>query len=231
MWLWKDPRQSNEGWRIWLIYPKQRVGLEKLSLRVCTWVCTLVSHSVVTDSLQSHGLNCQPPLSMEFSRQELWSGVPFFFLGDLPNPGIFCEFFWIMKNHHFLSSERFHLRIFYLIMWIHRLWIEFPKWCSPNGKYIKIMILLIWGIPGLVSLASGSICFFLYIHHCLCSIVWQRCRSTGHGDVVHQMGLESNQVGVTVCIAWIGLFDIPENVGERNEVGYKEGIYCVFIVH
>ena len=23
-------------------------------------------------------------------------------------------------------------------MWIHRLWIEFPKWCAPNGKYIKI---------------------------------------------------------------------------------------------
>ena len=84
-------------------------------------------------------------------------------------------------------------------MWIHRLWIEFPKWCSPNGKYIKIMILLIWGIPGLVSLASGSICFFLYIHPSLCAILWQRCRSTGHGDVVHQMGLESNQMGGIVC--------------------------------
>ena len=28
------------------------------------------------------------PLSMEFSRQEYWSGLPFPALGDLPNPGI-----------------------------------------------------------------------------------------------------------------------------------------------
>ena len=31
---------------------------------------------------------CQAPLSMEFSRQEYWSWVPFTSTGDLPNPGI-----------------------------------------------------------------------------------------------------------------------------------------------
>ena len=31
---------------------------------------------------------CQAPLSVEFFRQEYWSGVPFPSLGDLPNPGI-----------------------------------------------------------------------------------------------------------------------------------------------
>ena len=45
------------------------------------------------------------------------------------------------------------------------------------------------------------------------------------------MDQESNQVGEIVCVACIGLFGIPGNVGERNEVGFKEGIYCVFIVH
>ena len=30
----------------------------------------------------------QVPLSMEFSRQEYWSGYPFPSPGDLPNPGI-----------------------------------------------------------------------------------------------------------------------------------------------
>ena len=30
----------------------------------------------------------QAPLTMEFSRQECWSGLPFPSLGDLPNPGI-----------------------------------------------------------------------------------------------------------------------------------------------
>ena len=31
---------------------------------------------------------CQAPLSMEFSRQEYWSGLPFPSPGDLPHPGI-----------------------------------------------------------------------------------------------------------------------------------------------
>ena len=30
----------------------------------------------------------QAPLSMKFSRQEYWSGLPFPSPGDLPNPGI-----------------------------------------------------------------------------------------------------------------------------------------------
>ena len=30
----------------------------------------------------------QAPLSMEFSRQEYWSGLPFPTLGNLPDPGI-----------------------------------------------------------------------------------------------------------------------------------------------
>ena len=31
---------------------------------------------------------CQAPLSMKFSRQEYWSGLPFPPPGDLPDPGI-----------------------------------------------------------------------------------------------------------------------------------------------
>ena len=31
---------------------------------------------------------CQAPVSMGFSRQEYWSGLPFPSPGDLPNPGI-----------------------------------------------------------------------------------------------------------------------------------------------
>ena len=46
------------------------------------------SHSVVSDSLQPQTVACQSPLSMEFSRQEYLSGLPFPSPGDLPNPGI-----------------------------------------------------------------------------------------------------------------------------------------------
>ena len=48
-----------------------------------------VSRSVVSNSLQPHeNAACQASLSMEFSRQAFWSGLPFPSLGDLPDPGI-----------------------------------------------------------------------------------------------------------------------------------------------
>ena len=42
----------------------------------------------MSDSLQPHGLACQAPPSMGFSRQEPWSRLPFSSPGDLPDPGI-----------------------------------------------------------------------------------------------------------------------------------------------
>ena len=43
-----------------------------------------VSHSVVTPWT----VTCQAPLSMDFSRQEYWSGLPFLSPRSLPHPGI-----------------------------------------------------------------------------------------------------------------------------------------------
>ena len=46
------------------------------------------SPSVVSDSLRLHGLlACQAPLSVEFSSQEYWTGLPFPSSRDLPDPG------------------------------------------------------------------------------------------------------------------------------------------------
>ena len=50
-----------------------------------------ISCSVVSDSATPRTVwtvACQASLSMEFSRQEYWSGLPFLSPGDLPNPGI-----------------------------------------------------------------------------------------------------------------------------------------------
>ena len=44
--------------------------------------------AVVSDSATPQTVASQAPLSMEFSRQEYWSGLPFPFSGDLPNPWI-----------------------------------------------------------------------------------------------------------------------------------------------
>ena len=47
------------------------------------------SCSVLSDSWQPHWtVACQVPLSVEFPRQEYWSGLPFPPPGDPPNPGI-----------------------------------------------------------------------------------------------------------------------------------------------
>ena len=46
----------------------------------------MISHSVVFDSLQPHGKEHQASLSMEFSRQEYWSGLSFPPPRDLPSP-------------------------------------------------------------------------------------------------------------------------------------------------
>ena len=61
-------------------------------VRVCVCVCLLVfSRSVVSNSLGPHGLYLPGPLSMEFSRWEYWSGLPFPTPGDLSDPGILPE--------------------------------------------------------------------------------------------------------------------------------------------
>ena len=47
------------------------------------------SYSVMSNSSWHHDcIAKQAPLSMEFSRQEYWSGLPFSFPGDLPDPGV-----------------------------------------------------------------------------------------------------------------------------------------------
>ena len=46
---------------------------------------------VVSDSVTPWTIPSQAPLSMEFSRQEYWSGLPFPSPGDLPDSGIETE--------------------------------------------------------------------------------------------------------------------------------------------
>ena len=58
----------------------------------CLWaessLLLLFSRSVVSDSVTPWTVAHPGPLSMGFSRQEYWSGLPFPFPGDLSDPGI-----------------------------------------------------------------------------------------------------------------------------------------------
>src|SRR5574340_950560 len=63
-----------------------------ISLRTLCFSSVRFSCSVLSDSLWTCSLPCtvvhQVPLSMGFSMQEYWSGLPFPTPGDLANPGI-----------------------------------------------------------------------------------------------------------------------------------------------
>ena len=50
---------------------------------VCVCVC-----SQLCPTLSTLAVARQAPLSMEFSRQDYWNGLPFPPLGDLPDPGV-----------------------------------------------------------------------------------------------------------------------------------------------
>ena len=52
-------------------------------------MCVFVpSHSVVSRFVTPQAVAHRAPLSMGFSRQEYWNGLPFLSPGDLPDPGI-----------------------------------------------------------------------------------------------------------------------------------------------
>ena len=122
-----EPRYTSYGWKHYIFIKlsaekhvlqtvRQETILSEyylLCVCVCVCVCMLVSQSCPTlcDPMDcSH----QAPLSMAFSRQEHWSGLPFSPPGDLPNPGIepvslmspACRFLTASATWEALSSPK-----------------------------------------------------------------------------------------------------------------------------
>ena len=63
--------------------------MEDITNILDSFVCCMLSHfSHVQLSATLWTVARQPPLSMGFSREECWSGLPFPPPGDLPDPGI-----------------------------------------------------------------------------------------------------------------------------------------------
>ena len=91
----RKPSLQKEGWLESGFLLRFKICLIALLIQSgfisqCWVLLVCVSHSVVSDSLRLHGLYVahQAPLSMGFSKQEYWSGLPFPSPGDLPDPGI-----------------------------------------------------------------------------------------------------------------------------------------------
>ena len=66
----------------------------------------MLGHSVMSDSVTPWTVACQAPLSLEFSRQEYWSGLPFPSPGDLPDAGTEPRSPALQENS--LPSETLH---------------------------------------------------------------------------------------------------------------------------
>ena len=91
----------NKFWilkRLWYVRLKHVVPLSVIS-DDCSWAMlqlnwhlavavVVLSRSVLSDSATPWTAACQVSLSMESSRQEYWSGLPFPSPRDVPNPGI-----------------------------------------------------------------------------------------------------------------------------------------------
>ena len=63
-----------------------RLRLSYSPIHTCAHACS-VTQSCLTLCNPTQTVDCQAPLSMGFSRQEEWSGLPFPPSGDLPDPG------------------------------------------------------------------------------------------------------------------------------------------------
>ena len=87
------PRQLNQGVRIFGKPSQNSVShtCAILSCFSCVWL-------FVTLWTIAH----QAPLSMEFSRQEYWGGLPFSLPGDLPNTGMEPSSTWALALQTFL---------------------------------------------------------------------------------------------------------------------------------
>ena len=56
-------------------------------------------------SYQVSPVACQAALSMDFPRQEYWSGLPFLSPGDLPYLGTEPDLLHCRRKHHHLSHQ------------------------------------------------------------------------------------------------------------------------------
>ena len=78
-----------------LLFPRSPSGTDLCAfvcVCVCVCVCMLMRCAQLLNCVQLFATPCavahQVPLSMKFSWQEYWSGLPFPLLRDLPDPGI-----------------------------------------------------------------------------------------------------------------------------------------------
>ena len=113
--------------------------------------CRCFSHSASSDSLRPlWTIAHQAPLSMGFSRQEYWSGLPFPSPGDLPNPGTEPESprvssiaggFFTAEPPGYLSLQmaRFHFFLWLIFRYIYAPHLLYPFLCRWTSSLLPCL--------------------------------------------------------------------------------------------
>ena len=99
---------------------------------VCVCVCVCVSPSVMSNYATPWTIAVQAPLSMEFSRQEYWSELPFPSPGDFvtqeSNPGLLhCRGVLYHLSRQGSSSQGLSIIKLYSALVYSQLGL--PRWC------------------------------------------------------------------------------------------------------
>ena len=133
------------------------------------WSIEIVSHPVVSDSAMPWTVAHQSPLSMEFSRQDYWSGLPCPTPWNLPDPGIEPRSPALRQILYHLSRQGstnlvskkinadFHLS-------------DTAKYSTNNPQHRCL-----WHLPKLGNHTSRSVCINVYVfmHMCVCVKRWE----------------------------------------------------------
>ena len=121
--------------------------MTKFSKTVMLYV-GMLSPSVVSDSVTPWTVAHQAPLSMRFSRQEYWSGLPFLPAGHLPKSGMelasplsptlpidsFLHFVDMLPLHgNFISINMCQGSRFYFLSHLFNFFPLFQEQCNQTG--------------------------------------------------------------------------------------------------
>ena len=92
--------------------------LQQITTVVFVCVCVRAC-SVMSDSVTPWTIAHQASLSMGFSRQEYWSGMPFPIPGTLPDPGTESTYFFISCiDRHIFTTASPEKSTFLFIFWL-----------------------------------------------------------------------------------------------------------------
>ena len=147
--------------QVWIIPPGTSGFTLVVFLSVCVFIVTEGQETSVVVQWLSHvwvfvilwTLAFQPPLSMEFPRQEYWSGLPFPSPGGLPNPGIEPMQVGSLSLCHLGSpQENLHVEKKRLESYFHWMWNKWPCSLSLHPHFHSLYFSSRW-----VGKAIGSV--------------------------------------------------------------------------